>query len=465
MGIPVYNGPFGREQAERLLWRAGFGPKPGQSEALAQKGLNGAVSSLVNPPRAALSGPTPRADGQALSPTTRPGHDHLWWLDRMVRTNQPLVERMTLNWHDWFATRGLGRYRLVFTHRQNQKLRRYALTSFSTLLTEITRDPAMLLFLQNVDNHRGKPNENYARELMELFTLGVDRGYNQRDVKEQARALTGFTFKYSKAAGPSNFHFTRRYHDTGVKRIFGKRGRFDWRDSVTLSLRNPRHPSFFVDKLWSYFVPTPPDPGTASGLAALYRSRRFAIRPVVQAILKHPALYEGPRMVKPPTVWTAGLIRAVGTGVTQNGWGTTGYGGDAGQRLFFPPNVSGWDESSWLDTATFLGRWQTVRVILDKLTLDHRGEPSPTPTGGLPNLPLDPRAIPDLLESSQTAVDRALAFWGNPPITDATRRQLVRFADLAIGDADGDFEAKTYRVARQNGLRMLIATSPDLNTC
>lgn len=444
MAIPVYQGPFGREQAERLLWRAAFGAERGEIDSVAAKGLDGAVAGLLHPPREVLSGPTPRADGRALSPTTRPGHDHLAWLDRMVRTNQPLVERMALNFHDWFATRGLGRYRLVFTANQNRLLRRNALGSFSTLLKEITRDPAMLLFLQNVDNHKGRPNENYARELMELFTLGVDRGYSQRDVKEQARALTGFTFRYSKAAGPSNFHFTKRYHDTGVKRVFGRRGRFKWEDSVRLVLQNRNHAPFFVDKLWSYFIPTPVDSGTAHDLATLYRSRGFAIKPVVEAILKHPALYEGPRMVKPPTVWTAGLIRALGSGVTQNGWGTTGYGGDAGQRLFFPPNVSGWDESSWLDTATFLGRWQTVRVLMDAHTLDHRGY--------------------DSRESSETAVNKATAFWGDPTLTTETRRRLLAFAERSANDADNDFEAMSYRAARQNGLRYLIATSPDLHT-
>jgi len=444
MAVAVYQGPFGREQAERLLWRAAFGPKQGEIDLFAAAGLDGAVGALLNPPREALSGPTPRADGRALSPTTRPGHDHLAWLDRMVRTNQPLVERMALNFHDWFATRGLGRYRLIFTANQNKLLRRHAMGSFSTLLKEITRDPAMLLFLQNVDNHKGRPNENYARELMELFTLGVDRGYNQSDVREQARALTGFTFRFSKRAGPSNFHFTKRYHDTGPKRVFGKRGRFRWEDSVRLTLQNPAHASFFVNKLWTYFIPTPLDPGTAQELASLYRSRGFAIRPVVEAILKHPALYEGPRMIKPPTVWTAGLIRALGSGVTQNGWGTTGYGGDAGQRLFFPPNVSGWDESSWLDTATFLGRWQTVRVVMDKFTLDHRG--------------YDPG------ETALTAVDKATAFWGDPTLTAQTRLALIAFATRSALDAGSDFEAMSYRAARQNGLRYLIATSPDLQT-
>src|SRR5437763_2978161 len=132
-------------QAERLLWRAGFGPRPGDVERLAAKVLRSAVLSLTRPGREQLVGPAPTVDGQALAPYGAWGHDHLWWLDRMVRTTTPLVERMTLNWHDWFATSrdGVDSARLMIN--QNQMLRRYALGNFGTLFQRITIDPAMLL--------------------------------------------------------------------------------------------------------------------------------------------------------------------------------------------------------------------------------------------------------------------------------------------------------------------------------
>src|SRR5262249_29505893 len=186
---------------------------------------------------------------------------------------------------------------------QNQLFRSHGLGSFHTLLLDVTKDPAMLLWLNGSDNSKWAPNENYARELMELFTLGAGRGYTEADVRQQARALTGFDNDWRNGVGPTNFRYETGRHDGGVKTIFGKRGRFDWKDSVRLAIANPRHPSFFVQKLWSYFVPTAPDAATQHALEQIYVGKGRKVQPVVEAIFKHPALYEGPRMVKPPVVY------------------------------------------------------------------------------------------------------------------------------------------------------------------
>ncbi len=258
--MPPTTGPFGREQAERLLWRAGFGPRKGEAAALAKLGLDGAVRSLTRPKGEKFVGPAPHDDkGRGLAPGDAWGHDHLWWLDRMVRTSRPLVERMTLVWHDWFATSlaGVGSQKLMLN--QNKLLRRLSLGSFDTMLHEVTKDPAMLLWLSGTENTKWSPNENYARELMELFTLGAGRGYSERDVREQARALTGFDNDWRRGAGNVNFRYDRERHDAGTKRIFGKSGAFDWQDAVRLCLHHPKHASFFVDKLWHYFIPVAPD--------------------------------------------------------------------------------------------------------------------------------------------------------------------------------------------------------------
>ena len=226
----------------------------------------------------------------------------------MVRTSRPLVERMTLVFHDWFATSnaGVGSQKLMLA--QNRLLRRYALGSFDHLLVAITANPAMLLWLSGTENRKDAPNENYGRELMELFTLGEGNGYTEKDVREQARALTGWASTWKRGKGQTDFRFDPKRHDTGTKVIFGKKGTFAWRDAVALCLQNPRHAPFFVEKLWSYFVPEPPDAATRAGLEALYRDG-FEVRPVLDAILRHPALYTGPRMVKSPVVYTAGLLR------------------------------------------------------------------------------------------------------------------------------------------------------------
>jgi uncharacterized protein DUF1800 len=443
-GVAVYSGTFGAEQAERLLWRAGFGPRPGEAAAIAAQGLDAAVGSLTQPGAERLVGPQPTDDkGHPLAPFDAWGHDHCWWLDRMVRTTTPLVERMTLVWHDWFATSndGVGSQQLMLA--QNQLFRANALGSFENLLLAVTHDPAMLLWLNGTENNKDAPNENYAREMMELFTLGADRhAYTERDVREQARSLTGWQNDWSKQRGDYNFHFAADAHDDGAKIVFGKRGNFAWQDACQACLSHPLHPSFFVSKLWSYFVPTPPDRRTLAGLEALYTGHQ--VQPVVDAILRHPDLYEGERMVKPPIVHVAGLLRRIGARIDTTDWAWIGQ--LAGQQLFYPPNVAGWDETRWLDTATFRGRWIGVTRILEKRALD----PDHPPAGQ----PSDPNAL----------IDSALAFWNNPPLADATRGVLLHFANGVMTSAKQGWQQSAYPVLAENALRQLIAVSPDLQT-
>jgi uncharacterized protein (DUF1800 family) len=445
MAVPVYRGRFGKPQAERLLWRAGFGPRPGEAERLAKLGLHGAVHALTNPGRERLRGPKPHDDHhRRLAPNDAWGHDQLWWLDRMVRTRRPLVERMTLVWHDWFATSrdGVGPARLML--RQNNLFRQHALGSFATLLADVTRDPAMLLWLSGTDNTKDSPNENYARELMELFTIGANHGgYTERDVREQARALTGWRNDWNDDLGPVHFRYDRRRHDPGVKRIFGKRGHFDWKDSCRLCIHHRLHPSFFVSKLWSYFVPTPPPAGTRQALQRLYVEHGHEVKPVVWAILRHPALYTGPRMVKSPAVYTAGLLRALGRGIDTEAW--TWLLSLAGQQLFFPPNVSGWDDSRWLDTATYRARWLIASYAIRPYVLK----------SDKAKLPRDAAKL----------LSRAESFLGRPSLTGRTHAELKHFARSALRDADAQWKKQQYPALIENALRQLLAASPDFQTC
>ncbi len=443
--ISTYTGPFGVEQATRLLWRAGFGPSEGQAKALADVGLEQAVRSLTRPGAEKLAGPPPRDDkGRPLAPYDAWGHDHLWWLDRMVRTSRPLVERMTLVWHNWFATSNdsVGNQRLMID--QNRLLRRRALGSFEDLLLDVTRDPAMLLFLNGTENGRESPNENYARELMELFTLGAGRGYSERDVREQARALTGFESEWSERRGDYGFRYDPGSHDPGVKRVFGKSGNFDWKDACTMCLRHPAHPQFLVSKLWGSFVPTPPDGATSSALQRLYAQSGHQVRPLVEAILMHPSFHEGPRMVNPPVVQVAGMLRALGRGVDTESW--SWIGDEMGQRLFFPPNVAGWDHTRWLDTATFHGRWIAAQYALRPRAL----KPSSPPPG-------QPTTADGLVAS-------ALRFWGDPPLSPATRDALTSFARSTLATANENWKRRQWPPLVENALRQMIAVSPDLQT-
>ena len=170
--VPRYDGPFGAAQAERLLWRAAFGGGRKDAEKLAEKGMEGAVRSLTRPRNEELKGPAPvDGDGDPIKPNDRYGHDVLWALDRMVRSRAPALERMALIWHDWFATADVPSQKLSI--KQWRLFRKHALGNFHELVRAVTIDPAMLIWLSGIDNHKDWPNENYGRELMELFTLGA----------------------------------------------------------------------------------------------------------------------------------------------------------------------------------------------------------------------------------------------------------------------------------------------------
>jgi uncharacterized protein (DUF1800 family) len=348
---------------------------------------------------------------------------------------------MTLVWHDWFATSndGVGSQRLMLM--QNGLLRSHCLGSFQQLLVAVTKDPAMLLWLNGTENEKDSPNENYGREMMELFTLGASRGYTERDVREQARALTGFRNDWDDDKGPVNFRFDSKRHDTGTKKIFGKRGHFDWKDSCRLAVHHPKHASFFVEKLWSYFIPTTPPPATGRALEALYVRSGYKIRPVVEAILRHPLLYNGQRMVKPPVVYLAGMLRARKRGIDTDAW--TWLASQAGQQLFYPPNVSGWDDDRWLDTASFLARWDLAGRVVRPYTLDNDDK-----------APLN----------AEKLLERALDFWGGPRLSPPTRRALKSFTAHAIKDADRKYKKEQYPPLIENALRHLIAISPDMQT-
>jgi hypothetical protein len=441
----AYKGPFGTAQARRLLERAGFGAVPGQAEQLATLGLVGAVESLTRPAGAAtLHGPAPvDGEGNPIAPADSWGHDHLWFLDRMVRSDQPLVERMALVLHDWFATSNANVSKQQQMIDQSNLFRSACFGSFLDLFRAVTVDPAMLQWLNGAENTKQAPNENYGREMMELFSLGADRGaYTEDDIREQARALTGWRNDWSNELGAYNFRFDPKRHDTGLKTVFGQTGNWSWEDSCRLCVENPLHPSFFVTKLWSYFVPQPPSDGVRDGLIATYRDSGWAIRPVLEAILLSPDLYEGPPMVKPPVVQLAGMLRSLGRGIDTDAW--TWLCDEAGQMLFWPPNVSGWDDTRWLDTSRMRARWNMVNYVLDGVSVDAWNDEYST------------------TETADEALARAVGAWGSPTLRDEHRAELLDFARRAEQLATADWEQGPYRALRQNALLQLIGVSPDL---
>jgi uncharacterized protein (DUF1800 family) len=429
---------------QRLFWRAGFGATPAESAHWAARGRAATLKWILDGGRAPLPAiPPPSVDGQGLDPVNEWGHDVLWWMDRMARTPRPLVEKLTLFWHDHFATTDQDTP-LMLT--QNWTLRRRALGPFPQLLRAVTLDPAMQLFLSLADSDKDAPNENYARELMELFTLGS--GYSERDIREAARALTGFTSRW-RGDSFGGIQYRRDRHDGRVKRIFGRRGRFDWQDVLEAVVAHRAHAPFLVTKMWSWFVADPPSRATVRALVDVYRRSRLRIKPVVAAILSHPALYrnlDGPDMVKCPVVLVVGHLRATGAGIRSQApeWLTD----EMGQRLFRPPSVAGWDWGpAWMSSNSMRARFDWANQLL------RDGSPVAVPRGST-QPPVSPEA----------ALEAALAATGRPWISGATRAQLLDLAAHFFDDIKPTARPER-RVERadmlQRALRHALLAGPD----
>jgi uncharacterized protein (DUF1800 family) len=422
----------------RLFWRAGFGATPNEARYWAKRSKGETIDWLLRggagPPRPRF--PKPNDGGKPLDPLNVYGHDVYWWLDKMVRSPRPLTEKMTLFWHDHFATLDQDRPLQI---AQNKMLRRNALGTFRRMLTDVTKDPAMLLFLSLADSTKEEPNENYPRELMELFTLG--KGYTETDIREASRAMTGFRSQ-RRGDGSVAVFYDAKAHDDTRKKIFGKTGNFDYRDVLDLCIGHAEHGPFLVSKLWEYFIGTPIEPSTRKRLSGVYRHNRLRVAAVVREILEHKAMYrslDSPDMIKSPVVFLVGGLRATGRGIDGSDWIYMLSG--MGQLPFSPPSVAGWESgTAWLSTNTVHVRFDAVSILLD---------------GGkqVPDGSASPRDTP------KEAGARARAATGRPWISPATHAELVDLAGrLLAGDADGRQQrADTC----QRVLRHLLLSGPD----
>lgn len=424
---------------ERLFWRAGFGLRPDERAQFRRMGLHKSIEYLLKPRGKKFRGRQMRYRGdnnrlQRLRVTDNGGDwmvESLWWLDRMVRTRQPLAERMTLNWHDHFATSNekVGSRRLML--RQYATIRRHSLGSFPRLARAMVHDPAMQLWLDLANAGREEPNENFAREFMELFTIGPV--HSEQDVKELARAFTGFTWQWHENTSKWKFGFDPDEHDTGIKTIFGKRGRFTPDQAVTLCIEHPKHAEFICRKLWGYFVPNPPSRTRVKQMKAAYLRSGRQIRPVLRVILRSKEMYrhltQGD-MVKPPVVYLAGMLRGVRPRHLSGSY--RWLMSEMGQAPFHPPNVAGWDQGeAFLTTHSMKARWNTAAHVLgDKKFHDKRVRRT---------------------EKPDKALDASLRFTGTAVVQSSLHRKL-RSAARSIrpeGDWDQHAAAERRRVLNQ----------------
>jgi uncharacterized protein (DUF1800 family) len=436
---------------DRLFWRAGYGPSAADRSAWTGRPLDVAVDSLLNTTQGALAGAEPTVDGKALDPNGNDTDLVLAWVDRMVRVPNPLVERMTFFWHRHWANSRASVSPTQLMENQNGLLRKYGDlaanpdVTFSTMALEVSKDPSMLRFLNGESNVKGGPNENYARELMELFALGVNhvvtgaKNYSENDVAQLAKSLTGW---YINDKDPANvtagFDSSRWFN--GPKSLFGKLGNYNTDTAVDLVLSQDGHAPFIVNKLWSEFMPTPPPPATLAQLAADYTAGGRKIKPLLRSILTNPQLFESidePNMVKPPVVYVAGTLRALGLGITSAG--PADYLDSMGQVPYFPPTVAGWEGGlSWLNTNTALARFG---FVADAIANAPNGS-----AAKVVDVPNEPPAA---------AFDRAYGAVGSPWMSAGTRAAILDYSTRASVKASKD------RIARQVMLRTLMLAGPD----
>ncbi len=305
-------------------------------------------------------------DVERLTPGTLASNDRRelqgLWMYRLLNSPHPLQEKLTLFWHNHFATSHAKVTSGRLMHRQNETLRRYSLGSFAGLLREMTFDPAMLIWLDSNTNRKGAPNENYAREVFELFSLSPGH-YTEQDIKEAARAFTGWSTKDEQP------FFNPAEYDASAKTIFGQTGAFAAGDVVRLALGQPACARFIVRKLFREFIndsATPPD-SLIEPLAAEYRLRDYDTGWLVQRMLSSWLFYSDAAIqqrIKSPVEYVVGTVRSLGGTVSP--LQAADICGQLGQSLYFPPNVKGWDGGrEWISSTTLLLR-QNVAFEITK---------------------------------------------------------------------------------------------------
>jgi len=370
---------IGLDGARHLLGRTGFAASSDEIRAFAKLSRNEAADKLIKAAvasNAAITPPPAWVNDKPISPAKlqamsreerqmeqRRNAEHAlelreWWFREMLTTPSPLAEKMTLFWHNHFAT---SQQKVRFTpllYRQNVMLRQQALGNFGSLLRQVARDPAMLIYLDGANSRKEQPNENFAREVMELFTLG-EGNYTERDIKEAARAFTGLSIDRETGA----FMFRRGIHDYGNKTVFGKTGNFDGDQIIDALLAKPEAAQFVTRKLWKEFISSTPDELEITKLAAGFRDSGYNIAKLMRSVLSSEAFYAPEHraaLIKSPVEFVLGTMKTFEI-ETANLRPFVIASALLGQNLFATPNVKGWPGGeAWINSATLLGRKQLI---------------------------------------------------------------------------------------------------------
>ncbi len=384
------------EEGAHLLRRAGFGGSPEDIDDLAARGREGAVDYLINYTQidnSAMEALLATSFDFSTQDGITNGEIRRWWFTRMVRSRRQFEEKMTLFWHNHFATSS-SKVQDFFMYFQNQLLRQRSLDRFDDLLLKVSQDAAMLIWLDNITNVLGKANENFGRELQELFTMGIkdvvtdEQNYTEDDVKEVARAFTGWNYQRRQ---PFPFQLIANQHDNGTKSIYpgtpwAQTGNLSGEDVITIICARPATARYLTWKLFNFFVypvtNSSADKATIDNFSKVYLKNNHSVRELVRAIFTSDEFFSERAffsLVKQPAELVVGAIRMLGGTYNQ---GTNARGSNIlsqlsrnmGQDLFAPPDVAGWDPNlAWVNTASMLERFNFANALLSNRNTTNPG--------------------------------------------------------------------------------------------
>jgi hypothetical protein len=489
---PLPENSFGPYEAAHLLWRAGFGGTWEDVQALAGRGLHQAVQALLDFPVSIEPAPgfatLPEADpGQG---TTRRVEERdkiaqlrSWWLDRMLNSPYPFQEKMTLFWHGHFATSFEDKIRAAYPMwRQNQMFRRLALGPFPMLLSALIRDPAMLIYLDNAESVKDRPNENFGRELMELHSLGVGN-YSEPDVKAAAHSLTGFGVNRDRWT----FRYDAEQHDPSEKTYLGQTGDWSGDDVVRIICQQPACATFIGRKLFEYFVYQQPEPELLGQVADLLRSSGYDFRQFFTVLFSSRLFYSDrahESVVKSPVALTVGALKSMAVQLPEGSLLSDALR-NMGQDLFFPPDVNGWPGgAAWINSNMLLVRYNFANYLLNGVNPEDFQVFDPKTAGSgtkrrefvesqrhdlvhwSPREQLRDRGIDRKLLTASDIVDYYIDTFLARRVPDEMRSQFLDFmeTDAAGGHRSFSLDDPNFD-ERVHDLTHLMMSSPDYQLC
>jgi uncharacterized protein (DUF1800 family) len=387
MLTPLQPRQWDLRKAAHLLNRAGFGGTPDEIKAFYELGFDHAVSLALDGPEDSAQFPKPAwaqphdfaqmrdtlmlmsdEDRKALQQDIQKQYRQndldliTWWLGRMRYSPNPFREKMTLFWHGHFATSVQKVRDSYLMWQQNETLRQHAFGNFGLMVKAISRDPAMLIWLDTRESKKDHPNENFAREVMELFTLGIGN-YTEDDIQQAAKAFTGYRID----PRDESFRYAPFQHDDTQKHFLGKTGPFNGDDIINIILDQPACARFICKKLWEFYAYQDPSPALVNQLAWNFRQTNYEIRPLMSAIYRSAEFYSPDSVrtqIKSPVQWVVQTSKLLETGMPRPQI-TVNSLRQLGQIPFAPPNVKGWDGGkSWITTSTLLYRYNMANFAV-----------------------------------------------------------------------------------------------------